>query len=150
MTTEILLFHNDRHRAAVIDLWKDVFGYETPRNDPDLVIDRKLAVDDGLFFVAEDNETVIGTIMAGYDGHRGWIYALAVHPDRRRQGIGTRLLARAERALTDRGCVKVNLQILASNARVQAFYEAHGYAAESRISMGKPIPENIPGRRSPA
>ncbi len=150
MTTEIVPFDNDRHRDAVIRLWARVFGYATPRNDPNLVIDRKLAVDDGLFFVAEDSEILVGTIMAGYDGHRGWIYALAVHPDRRRQGIGSHLLARAEQALTDRGCVKVNLQILASNARVQAFYEAHGYAAESRISMGKPIPENIPGRRSPA
>jgi ribosomal protein S18 acetylase RimI-like enzyme len=130
MIAEIAPFDNDRHRDAVIALWKRVFGYETPRNDPDLVIDRKLAV---------------GTIMAGYDGHRGWIYALAVHPCHRRQGIGSRLLARAERALADRGCVKVNLQILATNAPVQAFYEAHGYAAESRISMGKSIPENIPG-----
>jgi ribosomal protein S18 acetylase RimI-like enzyme len=145
MTAEIAPFDNDRHRDAVIALWKRVFGYETPRNDPDLVIDRKLAVGDDLFFVAEDGGDVVGTIMAGYDGYRGWIYALAVHPCHRRQGIGSRLLARAERALADRGCVKVNLQILATNAPVQAFYEAHGYAAESRISMGKSIPENIPG-----
>jgi ribosomal protein S18 acetylase RimI-like enzyme len=144
MTIAIVPFDNDRHREAVIRLWMQVFGYDTPRKAPDLVIDKKRSVDDGLFFVAEKRGAVAGTVMAGYDGHRGWIYSLAVHLDHRRQGIGSRLLAHAERTLTDRGCVKVNLQILADNAGVQAFYETHGYTEEPRISMGKRIPGNIP------
>jgi ribosomal protein S18 acetylase RimI-like enzyme len=75
--------------------------------------------------------------MAGYDGHRGWIYSLAVAPDRRGQGLGTRLLDHALAALKARGCVKVNLQILESNEAVRRFYEANGFTVEPRLSMGR-------------
>jgi ribosomal protein S18 acetylase RimI-like enzyme len=75
--------------------------------------------------------------MAGYDGHRGWIYSMAVAPDRRGQGLGSRLLDHALEALKKRGCVKVNLQILESNEAVRRFYEANGFTAEPRLSMGK-------------
>uniref|UniRef100_A0A7C2AZF1 GNAT family acetyltransferase n=1 Tax=Pseudomonas graminis TaxID=158627 RepID=A0A7C2AZF1_9PSED len=131
------------HRQAVIELWDAVFGYETAHNTPGLAIDKKLAVADGLFFVALRDNDVVGTVLAGYDGHRGWLYAVAVHPSRRRKGVGVQLVRHAEHALTLRGCMKINLQILSTNASVQAFYESLGYSTEPRISMGRKIDSNI-------
>jgi ribosomal protein S18 acetylase RimI-like enzyme len=132
------------HRSEVVALWEAVFAYEAAHNRPGLAIDKKLAVDDQLFFVALADHTVVGTVMAGYDGHRGWIYSVAVASTHRRQGIGSRLVAHAERALIGKGCVKINLQILEGNESVTAFYKTSGYAVEKRISMGKRIPENVP------
>lgn len=143
MTPNIEIYDNARHREPVILLWQTVFGYEAPHNAPGRVIDKKLNVDDGLFFVALDDMAVIGTVMAGYDGHRGWIYAMAVMPEYRRQGVGSLLLAHAENALSARGCMKVNLQIVEGNETVAAFYCRSGYGTEKRISMGKRLPENI-------
>jgi ribosomal protein S18 acetylase RimI-like enzyme len=140
----IVDFDNVQHRNPVIALWKDVFGYKDARNRPEFVIDQKIAVSDGLFFVALQRDLVVGTVMAGYDGHRGWIYSLAVHPKYREKGIGSDLLAHAEGRLSSRGCVKINLQIVHDNKAVQRFYQANGYAAENRISMGKQLDENIP------
>ncbi len=135
----ITLYDNSLHREEVIQLWKSIFGYKDKRNDPASAIDRKLAVKDGLFFVAVNNCEVIGTIMAGYDGHRGWIYSLAMLPEKRNSGIGSELLAHAERELARRGCVKINLQILSTNSAVEYFYKKNGYKTEERISMGKEI-----------
>ena len=123
------------HHSQVVALWEKVFGYEAAHNKPSLSIDKKLAADDGLFFVAVAGDAVVGTIMAGYDGHRGWIYSVAVAPSHRRQGIGSSLVAHAERALTRQGCVKINLQIMEGNESVAAFYAKLGYAVEKRISM---------------
>jgi ribosomal protein S18 acetylase RimI-like enzyme len=139
---EIGKYDDSRHRAEVIELWKGVFGYEAVHNEPGLVIDKKLCVSDGLFFVAVDDDVVIGTVMAGYDGHRGWIYSLAVAPARRNAGIGSALVQHAEEELVARGCVKINLQIIAENEDVQAFYLANGYKTEKRISMGKQLTDN--------
>lgn len=133
----IQAYDDAAHRAQVIALWRDVFGYQTAHNDPTLALDRKLAAADGLLFVALAADQVIGTIMAGYDGHRGWLYSLAVLPEHRRAGTGSALVRHAEQALLQRGCLKINLQILESNAQVAAFYQALGYQVEPRISMGK-------------
>ena len=137
-------FDDASHREQVVALWKSVFGYETAHNDPHLSIDRKIAANDGLFLVAVSGVTVVGTIMAGYDGHRGWIYSLAVAPSHRHRGIGSQLVAQAERELAERGCVKINLQILEGNEGTVAFYERLGFAVEPRISMGKRLEQNIP------
>jgi ribosomal protein S18 acetylase RimI-like enzyme len=140
----VVPFQDAAHRAKVIALWTAVFGYEAAHNQPAPVLDKKLAVDDGLLFVAVSGQEVIGTVMAGYDGHRGWIYSVAVSPDHRRKGVGSQLVAVAERALAARGCVKINLQIMEGNERVTAFYAALGFSVEKRISMGKRINESIP------
>ena len=134
---EIVAYDDDAHRQQVVRLWETVFGYETAHNAPALAIDRKLAVADGLLFVGLNGDTVVGTVMAGYDGHRGWIYSMAVHPDYRGRGIGSQLLGLAEAELNSRRCLKINLQVLAGNGLAQSFYEAHGYVVEERISMGK-------------
>jgi len=140
----ITLYADAVHRGQVIALWETVFGYEAAHNKPELVIDKKLEVDDELFFVAVADSAVVGTVMAGYDGHRGWIYSVAVAPSHRRQGIGSKLVAHAERALTGKGCVKINLQILEGNEKVSGFYASLGYSVEKRVNMGKRILENIP------
>jgi ribosomal protein S18 acetylase RimI-like enzyme len=80
---------------------------------------------------------IVGTVMAGYDGHRGWVYYVVVSPDHRRQGIGTALMERAEEGLASLGCPKVNLQVRAGNEAVVRFYETLGYGVEERVSMGK-------------
>ncbi|NVZ33791.1 GNAT family acetyltransferase [Pseudomonas sp. A4002] len=138
------VYRDRAHRAQVVALWQAAFGYDAAHNLPSLAIDKKLAVNDGLFFVATDKKAVIGTILAGYDGHRGWLYSVAVHNDYRRQGLGASLVRHAEQALTALGCMKINLQITSGNDAVMGFYEALGYGAEPRISMGKKILENIP------
>lgn len=137
-------YRDRQHRAQVVALWQQAFGYDTAHNLPSLAIDKKLAVNDGLFFVATDKKTVIGTILAGYDGHRGWLYSVAVHADYRRHGLGSSLVRYAEQALTALGCMKINLQITSGNDAVAGFYEALGYGVEPRISMGKKIVVNIP------
>lgn len=140
----LLAYDDLLHREQVIQLWNTVFGYETAHNLPSLAIDKKREVNDELFFVATENKTVTGTILAGYDGHRGWLYAVAVHPNFRHRGLGKALVRHAENALGAKGCMKINLQILHGNDSVCGFYAALGYAIEPRISMGKRLEQNIP------
>ena len=135
--TTIDRFEPSRDFGQVAALWREVFAYDSPHNAPALVIEKKLAQRDGLFFVARLGQSVVGTVMAGYDGHRGWIYSLAVLPDQRGNGIGSRLLRHAEARLAELGCIKVNLQIVEGNEAAVGFYERHGYDIEPRISMGK-------------
>jgi len=142
MEIEITAFDNSSHRDQVARLWELIFAYDAPHCIPELVIDSKLAAADGLFFVAVSEGVIVGTVMAGYDGHRGWIYLFAVHPDWRKQGIGSQLLSFAEGQLASRGCMKINLQIDEANKQVQGFYEAGGYSVEKRVSMGKRLPLN--------
>ena len=122
---------------AVVRLWCQVFAEAPAWNDPTVDIQRKLAVQRELFLVATLEREIVGTAMAGYDGHRGWIYYLAVSPSHRRQGIGSALMRRVEQTLADLGCPKLNLQVRETNRGVLAFYRKLGYAVEERVSMGK-------------
>jgi ribosomal protein S18 acetylase RimI-like enzyme len=123
----------------VVNLWQQVFPGAPAHNKPQNDIRMKLGVQPELFFIATDDDRVVGSAMAGFDGHRGWVYYVAVHPEYRRKGIGTALMKQAETALKENGCPKLNLQIRADNHAVQAFYEARGYVVEDRISMGKKL-----------
>jgi ribosomal protein S18 acetylase RimI-like enzyme len=129
--------YDDADERAVIALWNAVLPDSAPHNDPATSIRQKLAVERSLFLVADLDETVVGTVMGGYDGHRGWIYSVAVDPGHRRCGIGAALLRRLEADLKARGCLKVNLQVRAANTQVIAFYESLGFVVEPHISMGK-------------
>ena len=129
----------ERDEPAVTALWRAVFPDAPARSDPAEIIRRKLAVQRELFFVAVLDGEVVGTALGGYDGHRGWVYHVAVSPAHRRRGVGAALLRRVEEALRQSGCPKLNLQILASNSGVVPFYERLGYRVEERISMGKPL-----------
>jgi ribosomal protein S18 acetylase RimI-like enzyme len=123
--------------AGVRRLWEEVFPHDPPWNRAEVAIPAKLAVQPELFVVAHDGPTIIGTIMAGYDGHRGWLYAVAVAASDRRRGVGTLLVREAERRLEALGCLKINLQVRADNAEVVGFYRALGFVVEERLSMGK-------------
>jgi ribosomal protein S18 acetylase RimI-like enzyme len=123
--------------AAVTALWEQNFTYMQAHNKATDSIRRKMDFQPGLFFVGEEDGAIIGTVIAGYDGHRGWLYAVSVDAAARRRGIGTALLLHAERVLRELGCVKINLQIVSSNAAVVDFYRTLGYDVEERISMGK-------------
>jgi ribosomal protein S18 acetylase RimI-like enzyme len=124
-------------RDAVMALWRASFAGDPPRNDPPRVIDRKQRENDELFFVGIHAGRLVATVLAGYDGVRGWVYHLAVAPELRRHGLAGCLMDHAEKALRARGCGKLNLQVRTSNAEVVAFYESRGYAVDRVISLGK-------------
>lgn len=125
---------------AIVALWRAVFPDAPPRNDPVRDIARKLAVQPELFLVALAGARVVGTTMAGFDGHRGWVHLVAVDPGFRRHGVGSALMREAEQRLVALGCPKLNLQVRGDNAGVVPFYESLGYRVEERISMGKVLP----------
>ena len=133
----------DADTGAVVALWNDC-GLTRPWNDPHKDIARKCSVSPELFLVGTDaSGQVMASIMVGYDGHRGWINYLAVHPSQQRQGHARRLMAQAEQLLTERGCPKLNLQVRAGNEVVIAFYESLGYADDNTVSMGKRLIADI-------
>ena len=122
--------------SAVIDLWRRC-DLVRPQNDPAKDIRRKLAVQPQLFLVAVMDEQIIGSVMAGYEGHRGWINYLATDPTHRHRGIGRALMLDAERLLRELGCPKINLQVRSTNRTVIEFYKAIGFGTDDVISMGK-------------
>ena len=127
------------HFEGVKMLWREAFPDDPPWNAAQVAVPAKLAVQPELFLIAVDGDIVIGSIMAGYDGHRGWLYAVAVLNSHRRRGVGAAMVRDAEDRLRSMGCHKINLQVRASNAAVVEFYKRLGYAIEERVSMGKRI-----------
>jgi ribosomal protein S18 acetylase RimI-like enzyme len=131
-------------RRGLVDLWLRC-DLTRPWNDPDRDIDRKAAHSGGLFVAlgaptgaTTDAPTqVIGSVMAGYDGHRGWINYLAVDPAWRGSGLGRRLMVVAEEYLRAIGAPKINLQVRTENQNAVAFYHAIGFDTDAVVSMGK-------------
>jgi ribosomal protein S18 acetylase RimI-like enzyme len=121
---------------AVIDLWH-ACGLIVPQNDPVQDIESKVAVQPELFVVGICDGRLVATVMAGYEGHRGWINYLAVHPEYRRQGIGRQIMTAVEEKLRRLGCPKINLQVRETNTAVIAFYRRLGFAVDAVVSMGK-------------
>ena len=122
--------------SAVVALWHRC-GLVVSQNDPARDIALKLAWQPGLFLVGVLDDRIVASVMAGYDGHRGWINYLAVDPVTVRQGLGRIMMDEAEAALRALGCPKINLQVRTTNAAVRAFYERIGYAVDDVISLGK-------------
>jgi ribosomal protein S18 acetylase RimI-like enzyme len=122
--------------SGVISLW-DRCELTRPWNDPKKDIERKIHVSPDLFLVASTGLGIVGTIMIGYDGHRGSINYLAVDLKYRRNGLGSELVSRAERLLSDLDCPKINIQIRTENSVVVAFYRSIGYEAYNVIDMAK-------------
>jgi ribosomal protein S18 acetylase RimI-like enzyme len=128
---------------AVVVLWERC-GLTRPWNDPRKDIRRKLRVRPDLFLVAVVDGSVVGTVMAGYDGHRGWINYLGVDPAHQRRGLGRALMDEAERLLRAAGCPKINLQVRTSNAAAIEFYRAIGFAVDDVVSFGKRLEHDDP------
>lgn len=131
----ILRKYEESDKLNLIKFWGEVFPLRSAHNDPTFVLESKTKIDD-LIFIAVKNGEIIGSCMAGYDGHRGWLYSVGVSPKVRRAGIGTKLMKYAIQQLTEIGCFKVNIQILSTNTSVVSFYESLGFAVEERVSMG--------------
>lgn len=126
---------------SVIRLWQDC-DLLRASNDPHLDIERKLAVQPDLFLVGLLAGKIVAGVMAGYDGHRGWLNYLAVAPGHRRRGFGRELVAEAERRLRELGCPKINLQVRHSNGRAMEFYRRVGFAVDEVASMGKRLSDD--------
>jgi ribosomal protein S18 acetylase RimI-like enzyme len=122
--------------AEVIALWQAA-GLTRPWNDPAADFARSLDAADSAVLVARDGTALTGSVMVGYDGHRGWVYYLAVASDRRRQGLGRTLMAAAETWLRARGCPKVQLMVRTGNAEALAFYERLGLSAQDVVTLGR-------------
>lgn len=123
---------------AVVSLWQ-ACDLTRPWNNAQKDISRKLKVQRELFLVGEVEGRIVATVMAGYDGHRGWINYLAVHPDFHRKGIGSKLMEAAQTRLLELGCPKINLQVRSTNARAVGFYNSIGYVQDEVVSFGKRI-----------
>jgi len=134
---------------AVVALWEEA-GLTRPWNDPRADIRRKLTVQPELFLVAIDGSTVVGSVMAGYDGHRGWLYYLATAGSHRGRGIGAALVAEAERLLEAMGCPKVQLMVRPDNTGARGFYGALGYEPFETWATGKRLIVDGPGGPPPA
>lgn len=141
-TTQIRACEDD-DRADVIGLW-EAAGLTRPWNDPHADFARKRLVQPELFLVAVDGGAIAGTVMAGYDGHRGWLYYLATDPARRGAGIGSALVREAEHRLVEMGCPKVQLMVRPDNSGVISFYEGLGYGEGEVLLLGKRTIEDAP------
>ncbi|WP_438482808.1 GNAT family acetyltransferase [Oleiharenicola lentus] len=134
--TEIRVYR-PTDQAAVIALWR-ACGLTRPQNDPVKDIARKLKVNPEWFLVAENfTGEIVGSVMVGYEGHRGWINYLAVTPTQQRSGLGRELMDKAEAILRAAGCPKINLQVRPDNVQAVEFYKRMGFAVEGAISLGK-------------
>lgn len=127
--------------SAVIQLWRDC-GLIRSSNNPFKDIQRKRAVQPELFLVALLDERIVASVMAGYEGHRGWLNYLAVTPDRRQTGLGRKMVAEAERRLRELGCPKINLQVRSANTAAIEFYRRMGFQVDEVISLGKRLIED--------
>lgn len=122
--------------STVVALWREC-GLTRPWNDPHRDIQRKLSEQPELFLIATIDDALVGTAMVGFDGHRGWVYYLAVSPLHRKQSVGRGLMREAERLLMERGCPKINLLVRSSNTDVIAFYRELGYTQDDAVSLGR-------------
>ena len=127
--------YNPDYQRAVVDLWKEC-NLTVPQNDPVEDIEKKLAFQPELFFVAFSDGKLVGSVMAGYEGHRGWLNYLVVLPSYQKRGYGRRLVERAIAELKRLGCLKLNVQIRESNASAVAFYEHLGFRNDHVVSLG--------------
>jgi ribosomal protein S18 acetylase RimI-like enzyme len=134
--TPLIRPYRPADREELVDLWTQC-ALIRPWNDPDRDIDRKLARDPDNLLVLEEDGALTGSVMVGYDGHRGWINYLAIRPGRQGRGHGRLLMAEAERRLAALGCAKVNLQVRASNRAAVEFYRRVGSQMDDVVSMGR-------------
>lgn len=114
-------------------------GLTRPWNDPAADFDRALSAPGSTILVARDGARLVGSVMAGFDGHRGWVYYLAADPDRRQRGIGRRLMGAAEDWLRQQGCPRIRLMVRGDNTAARGFYAALGYDEQDVVTMGRTL-----------
>ncbi len=129
---------DERH---VIDLWVRC-NLTVPWNNPKEDIERKMKEAPDLLFVGEIENRIVASCMAGYDGHRGWIYYLAVSPERRGGGLAKQMVRRAEERLKEMGCPKINLMVRKTNTGVIDFYKKVGYNDDPVVVLSKRLKED--------
>jgi ribosomal protein S18 acetylase RimI-like enzyme len=135
MENLVIRIFSEGDRASVKELWR-ICGLTVPQNDPDEDIDQKIGFQPELFFVGEYNGKVVASIMAGYDGHRGYMNYVGVHPDFRRKGFGSKMVEFVLSELRKKGSPKVNISVRTSNAKVMDFYRKLGFSEDPVIGMG--------------
>lgn len=121
---------------SLVSLWQ-VCELTVPWNNPHKDIARKLQVQPELFLIGILDSRLIASVMGGYDGHRGWINYLAVHPDFQGKGYGQEIMNSVETGLREMGCPKINLQIRTVNDKIESFYQKLGFTNDQVVSMGK-------------
>ena len=130
----IIRIYQERDRKQVLALWKEC-NLIRSKNDPEKDLNRKQGFGEDLFLVLENKEKIIGTVMGGYDGHRGIINYLGVHPNFRGNGLARMLLQAVEKKLRDLGCPQVNLSVWSDNTEVLKFYEKTDYKKANDIVL---------------
>ena len=126
----------ERDRSAIIALWQ-ACGLTRPWNDPDTDISFCIARPESTILVGERNGRIVASVMTGHDGHRGWLYYLAVDPAAQKAGLGRAMVTAAEKWLQQRGVPKVMLMVRPENEKVRAFYDALGYTEEPRVIFAR-------------
>jgi ribosomal protein S18 acetylase RimI-like enzyme len=135
-----IIRYDPAYRHAVIDLWKEC-NIIVPQNDPVVDIQKKLDFQPQLFFIALLNNQLIGSVMVGYDGHRGWLNYLAISTRHQRQGYGRELVQKAIEELRKLGCQKLNVQVRKSNIKAIEFYKLVGFKEDNVVNLGKRLSE---------
>ena len=131
----------ENDREAVISLWERC-GLIVPWNDPSADIDRKIRVHPELFLIGEEDQEIMATAMGGYDGHRGWVYYLAVAEDRRGRGCGRKMIDYLADLLKQRGCAKFNVMVRSANLEVIDFYGRAGFTADEVVCLSRRLIED--------
>ena len=121
-------------KNSVVELWK-ICRLTRPWNNPEKDIERKLNVQSEIFLVLEIQGSIIGSVMAAYDGHRGVINYLAVHPGFQKKGYGKILMTYVEQELLNKGCPKINLLVRSDNVNVKRFYKGLHYDEQDDVKV---------------
>jgi ribosomal protein S18 acetylase RimI-like enzyme len=127
---------DDADIPAIVALWERC-ELTRPWNDPHADIVRARQGPNSAILAGRDGNTIVSTVMVGLDGHRGWVYFVAVDPSRHKKGYGRAIMAAAEDWLRTRGIEKLQLLVRADNTRVQAFYETLDYDMQERVVYAK-------------
>ena len=133
--------YNSDDEAAMIRLWQEC-GLVVPWNNPLTDIARKMTDSPELFFSGKINDQLVASCMAGYDGHRGWIYFLAVAKSQRRNGLAAKLVAHVDAKLLELGCPKLELMVRENNLETIAFYETIGFRLDPVKVLSKRLSDD--------
>ncbi len=126
----------EQDRDTIIALWQ-ACDLTRPWNDPVKDFDRAMLGENSTIIVSEQNGVIIGSVMVGEDGHRGWVYYLAVDPNAQRNGLGRKLMQAAEDWISARNIPKSQLMVRTDNEAALGFYEALGYEVQAVATLGK-------------